>query len=388
MSKKYYTFVGVMGDALYHRYIENGERHIEIVKNYPYELFLKSPNGEFTSLYGDKLRRLEFDTVNKLKEYVYNNQMDTIFGNTSPVQQFIAKEYHEVSVDEPIYKTISFDIEVNHGDGFMYSNFDVITYKTPKSKVKEAFYKQLRNFDNLDEVQVYDPFYKKYVYYKDSTYADQNIGFPSPDVAVAEILSITYQILVGGDVVKTGGLGLKEYTGKSKILYTKYDTEKDLLTAFINIFVDEQFDFITSWFGVQFDIPYLVTRSRKIVGNAVTNKLSPFSAYSKNVIKENKRAVQLEYDIFGLTHLDYAELYKQYAKSKQERYTLDHISTVELDEQKVDYSEYNNSLMNLYGGVYDIRDEEGVEKNEDLPEKDKWARLRTLIGDELDKRIA
>ena len=384
MSKKYYTFVGTMGDTLFHRYIENGERHIEIVKNYPYELFTKSVSGEYTSLYGDKLKRTEFDTIYKLKDFIHNNQLNTVFGNTSPIQQFIAKEYDDVAVDEPLYKTISFDIETNHGDGLAYSSFDTVMYKIKNGERQEAFYKQIREFDNLSDVKVYDPFHKKMMWYNDSTYADENIGFPTPEDAAAEILSITYQIIVGQEVVKTAGLGLKKYTGKSKIEYTQCADEKELITAFINVFVDHQPDFITSWFGVLFDIPYLVKRSKKIVGNAVTNKLSPFSAYGKNVIKENTRAPQLEYTIFGLTHLDYMDLYKQYAKDKQERYTLDHISEVELGERKVNYSEYKDSLMNLYCGVYDIP--EDADKNE-LPEKDRWARLRTIISKKLDEHI-
>ena len=385
MSKKYYTFVGTMGDILFHRYIENGERHIEIVKNYPYELFTKSASGEYTSLYGDKLKRTEFDTIYKLKDFIHNNQMSNVFGNTSPIQQFIAKEYDDVSVDEPLYKTISFDIETNHADGLAYSNFDTVLYKVKNGAQQEAFYKQIREFDNLEDIKVYDPFYKKMVWYNESTYADQNIGFPNPEDAAAEILSITYQVIVGQTVVKTAGLGLRKYTGNSKMEYTVCSNEKELITNFINVFVEEQFDFITSWFGVIFDIPYLVTRARKIVGNAVTNKLSPFSAYGKNVIKENKRATQLEYTIFGLTHLDYMDLYKQYAKDKQERYTLDHISNVELGENKVNYSEYKDSLMNLYCGVYDIP--EAAEKDE-LPTKDRWARLRTMIAKKLDEHIA
>jgi len=393
MSKRYYTFVGTMGDTLFHRYIQDGERHIEIVKNYPYELFTKSISGDYISLYGDKLKRIEFDTIYKLNDFVHNNQMENIFGNTSPIQQFISKEYEEVSVDEPLYKTISFDIEVNHGDGFTYTNFDTVVYKEGKGPTKEAFYKQIKNFDNLADIKVMDPFYKKMVWYKDSTYADQNIGFPKPEDAIAEILSITYQVIVGHNIVKTGGLGLKGYTGKSDIEYLQCRNEKELITAFINVFVDEQFDFITSWFGVLFDIPYLVTRARKIVGNAVTNKLSPFSAYGKNVIKENKRAPSLEYNIFGLTHLDYMALYKQYAKAKQERYTLDHISDVELGEKKVNYSEYKDSLMNLYCGVYDIPEETNIEELpeetniEELPEKDRWARIRTMVATRLDMML-
>ena len=79
------------------------------------------------------------------------------------------------------------------------------------------------------------------------------------------------------------------------------------------------------------------------------------------------------------------DLYKQYAKDKQERYTLDHISEVELGERKVNYSEYKDSLMNLYCGVYDIP--ESTDKTE-LPEKDRWARLRTIISKKLDEHIA
>lgn len=376
---KYYTFVGVRGNTLFHRYVENGERHIDIVKNYPYELFIKSKTGEFTGLYGNKLKRLEFDTINDLKEFISKTSKDKIYGNLSPVQQFIVKEYPHIAVDDALYKTLVFDIETNHSDGLQYNKYDLIEVKINGKRDSLPFYK-LKTIKGNFEVN--DPFYKKWILYNESSLVDQNIGFPDANDPIAEILSISYKIMIGKNVVKSGCFGLETYKGSFNN-FIVCGSEKELITQFINLFVDEQFDFITSWNGVNFDIPYFVSRALKVVGQRSVNKLSPFSAYIKNPVTVNKRAINLEYDIFGITHLDYLELYKKYAPKKQERYSLDHISFVELNERKVDYSKYNNSLMNLYSGVYKVKED----CNSSLSIEDRWCRLRTIVENKLDERF-
>lgn len=329
---RYYTFVGKAGDKLYHRYIENGERHIDVISNYPYKLFSKDPAGKHISLYNDKLICHEFDTIYDMADFVRKFDRDKIYGNTSPVQQFIANEYNgKVDISEQLYRTLNFDLEVEHGEGLT-----------------------------------------------EDGQAPKNIGFPKPEDADGIILSVTYEIIVGKEKPISYGLGLKPYTGDKKIKYTQCKSEKELLTKFIDVFVENQFDFLTGWSIQHFDIPYLVNRCRKVLGNSHTNKLSPFGGIVKNPIKENPRSPSLEFEIFGSVIFDYIELYKKYAMTKQESYKLDHIAEQELGDNKVKFPEYNNNLMNLYQGVYNINGE-----SKDLPEKDRWCKLRTLVGEKL-----
>lgn len=321
---KYYTFVGEIEGNIYHRYIENGERHIDIVKMYPYELFLKDVNGDFNSLYSEKLTRYEFDTVSDMKKFIYDSGRDNIYGNMSPVQQFIAGEYpDELKMDELLYVVFNFDLEVEHEN-----------------------------------------------------------NFPEPKLANNEILSVSYEIRVGKGESKQFYMGTVPYTGKdNKTTTILFDNEKDLLKGFIKVINDTQPDFMTNWFGDVFDIPYLIHRSMKVLGKKDTNDISPFNKYSKKCISENKFSPFFSFNIFGITNFDYMELYKKYSPDKQESYRLDHIAEVEIGENKIKFPEYKNNLMNLYLGRYDI--EPSVEK-ETLNEKDRWCRIRTILKNKLE----
>ena len=58
-------------------------------------------------------------------------------------------------------------------------------------------------------------------------------------------------------------------------------------------------------------------------------------------------AEKVTYNIYGVSVLDYLDLYKKFTYINQESYKLDHIASVELGMKKLDYSEYN-SLHLLY----------------------------------------
>ena len=50
---------------------------------------------------------------------------------------------------------------------------------------------------------------------------------------------------------------------------------------------------------------------------------------------------QIAYDIPGISCLDYLELYKKFTYTNQESYRLDHIAFVELEQKKLDHSEFD-----------------------------------------------
>jgi DNA polymerase elongation subunit (family B) len=50
----------------------------------------------------------------------------------------------------------------------------------------------------------------------------------------------------------------------------------------------------------------------------------------------------LSYNILGVSILDYLDLYRKFTYTNQESYRLDHIAFVELDQRKLDHSEFEN----------------------------------------------
>jgi hypothetical protein len=120
-----------------------------------------------------------------------------------------------------------------------------------------------------------------------------------------------------------------------------------------------------------FDIPYLVNRITKIIGESEAKRLSPWNNLDQRIITMMGRE-QTAYIPSGISVLDYIELYKKFAPGgqSQESYKLDAICNVELGERKLSYEEYG-SLHTLYKDnyqkfiEYNIRDVELVGKLED-----------------------
>jgi DNA polymerase elongation subunit (family B) len=131
-------------------------------------------------------------------------------------------------------------------------------------------------------------------------------------------------------------------------------------------------DIVTGWNIKYFDIPYLVSRINRLMGENTAKRLSPWrrvneknSTYSKQDGISWKSFVN--YELVGISTLDYLELYKKFTYAQHESFSLNHISFVELGEKKLDYSEVE-SLHQLYRTnfqkfiEYNIRDVELVDR--------------------------
>ena len=107
-------------------------------------------------------------------------------------------------------------------------------------------------------------------------------------------------------------------------------------------------DVLSGWNTKFFDIPYLINRFRKILGEEETKKLSPWNMIGERKAVVNNREL-IAYDMVGVSSLDYIELYRWYAPGgkSQESYKLDNIANVELGDTKLSYDEFDN-LHALY----------------------------------------
>lgn len=291
---KFYTFADTKSGKFFHRYYEDGERKIEVHNEYPLELFTKSTSKKYESnqksLHGKPLQRLKFNSIEEAKEFTKNHENidgdNGIHGQTNYINQFISSQYPgEILFDSSNFRICYIDIEV-----------DV-----------------------------------------DGT------GFPSPDKAEHRVTAITMKMNSG----QTFTFGYEEYS-KPAVFFVKCSNEKDLLNNFINTWDELKPDILSGWNIAGFDIPYLVNRITKVLGQKACNRLSPFhESNTRNLIEEcDIQNNQKSYRIFGLTIYDYMEVYKKFSVTTLESYSLNFVAHYELGEKKIDYSDVG-SLDNL-----------------------------------------
>jgi len=209
---------------------------------------------------------------------------------------------------------------------------------------------------------------------------DSSNGFPNPDTADSEITAIT---MIVGD--RTLAFGLPNYKKhKENVEYFKCTNEVALLESFISYWTLFYPDIVTGWNSKQFDIPYLVNRIRRLLGDEAVNKLSPWGKVSQYKT-EFRGKESISYDILGVMHLDYYELYRKFSPAQnQENFKLDTIAGVELGDSKVDYAALGyKDLTDLYERnpqlyiEYNIKDTEIVVR---LEEKLKLIELALTIA--------
>ena len=192
-------------------------------------------------------------------------------------------------------------------------------------------------------------------------------GFPEPATASEPITAITFK-----NKNKFVVLGCGPFDNRREdVWYIKCRDEADLLKKFLDEWTFDYPDIITGWNVKFFDIPYLVNRITKILGEADAKRLSPWNNLDERRVVIMGRE-QIAFVPSGISVLDYIELYKKFAPGgqSQESYKLDAICNVELGERKLSYDEYG-SLHTLYKTnyqkfiEYNIRDVELVDKLED-----------------------
>lgn len=354
----YYTSVNRLGNKLCHRYIKDGKRYSEIVEGFEYELFVQSNySNDSVDVYNNPLKRYTFSDISELTDFIKNTGPHNIYGNTDPVAQFIAKTYPDTIQLKNDYVVLNFDIETEHATGIpRYPRNHPVLILYVETGIKEK-----RNLDELKsinaEIKLYDEEKEEWLSFEDTCYAPKSLGFPDPNMATCEVLSVALTTVVDKEsnnkVIYV--IGTKDYSGETeientgyKIHYTKARSEKELLALFIQKWREIKPDIITGWNIEGFDIPYMINRITRVLGHKFTNMLSPFSNESQSCIKERQKDDSVYYSIVGITIYDYLPIYKKFSRSKQESYKLDWIGQVEVDHAKVSYSEYNDSLMLLW----------------------------------------
>ena len=175
-------------------------------------------------------------------------------------------------------------------------------------------------------------------------------GFPDPYEANEPVTAIALRFIGGHMFV----FGCGDYQTKGNERYMKCKDEYHLLKFFLKLWQEKCPDALTGWNTKFFDVPYLVNRMRKVLGEDETKKLSPWGLISERQAFVMNRKMTV-YELVGVGDLDYLELYKWYSPNgkSQESYRLDAIAQFELGEGKISYEEYEN-LHQLYRLNYQL----------------------------------
>ena len=321
----FYTSVHRMGGSiLYRGYTNNGTRIHERVKFSP-TFFLKAKEGawtgKWTALDGTKVEPMEFESIGDAKDF-----MDTykdvdnfkVFGNNNYVAQFINERFPgNIKADLKHIAIGNIDIEVKSDSGFPFPEqaaypITSIAYRNSKSSIYHVW--GLKHYD------------------------------PSKCETIPE-----------GCMVR----------------YVKCNDEAELIMKFLAYWEEHYPDVITGWNIRLFDIPYIVNRIKRILGEELAKKLSPWNIVNYRQIGVKGKSLDT-YEIYGVQQLDYMDLFQKfgYVYGPQESYSLNHICHVILGEKKLSYEEYG-TLHGLYENNhqkfidYNIRDVVLVDKLEE-----------------------
>ena len=287
---KYYTNVCVHSNHILFRGVTNGRRVKTKVKYSP-TLFLQSnKQSQWHSLFNEPLEPMKFETIREARDFVKRYEEVAnfkIYGNTRYEYAFIADNFRGI---------IDWDISNLH------------------------------------------------VAFIDIEVGSEN-GFPDPYKATEPITAIGIHRLGG----KTKVYGCGSYRNNDEnVDYVTCKDEVDLCEQFLADWSGDHPDVVTGWNIKFFDVPYIINRFTRILGEDDVKKLSPWSVMSerKTVFKNKEQTV---YDIVGISALDYLELYQWYAPGGKnvENYRLDTVASVELGKSKLSYDEYDN-LHQLY----------------------------------------
>jgi DNA polymerase elongation subunit (family B) len=305
----------MVGDHFLVRGYENGKHFMTREKFNPTLFVPSNKKTKYQTLNGEYVEAVQPGCVRDCREFIkkYENVENfKIHGNTGYIYQYISEMYPE--------EEVKFDI----------------------SKIKVS---------TLD-IEV----------------ASEN-GFPDVESAAEEVLLITIQDY-SSKQIRTWGSG--PFQNKQKnVIYRSFTNERDLLMDFINWWMVEENapEVVTGWNIELYDIPYLVRRLDRVLGEKLMKRMSPWGLVTESEVYISGRK-HIAYDVGGITQLDYLNLYKKFTYKAQESYRLDYIAEVELGQKKLDHSEYETFKDFYTKGwqkfvEYNIVDVELVDRLED-----------------------
>lgn len=315
--KDFYTNVFRRGNFIYYTEISDDKHYHHKTKYSPF-LFVLDKNGEYKTIHGKSLGRRDFLDMYEAKEFVTKHEDITnfdLFGMNDYVYPFMNDKWTgKIEYDRSKINVVSLDIETMSDGGY------------------------------------------------------PNILEADKAITVITLSKNDKYVVVGvGDFV----------TDREDVVYYNCENEYQLLTRFLAEYKKMNPDVLTGWNIDFFDIPYLINRITRVLGESSASSMSPWSLVSEREVYNFGRKQQT-YLLWGVSIIDYMATYKKWRGKVRESYKLDHIASVELGMGKTDYSIYG-SLDGLYKNNYQLYVEYNIRDTEIINQLEDKLKLMELI---------
>lgn len=325
---------------VWERPILGGPRKVRMHK-VPRYFYVPDAEGEFTTITGERVKKLSFDTEDEFKTGV-KNQRKRFESDIRPEARLLMDEYY--GRPTPIIHHAFLDIEVDYSS-------------------KTGWSSPGNSYAAINAITIYQSWTGKYL-----TYAVPPKGWKGNEVDLQKQIAelwVEHKLGFAPDV-------------------TICQNERDLLLYMLGDLEDA--DIISGWNSEFFDNPYIIERLSKVLGKHGVNAMSFVGAKSP-AKRDVKRfgSDTTTYTLYGRTHLDYLDLFKKFTFEGRVSYSLGNIAAEELDIPKLDYP---GTLEQLYHGTHRPNVSNKTWETA-MAETDKMNRLNTqreLIRQEIERR--
>lgn len=289
----FYLSIERIGQNLCERYIDDDG--IEHARKVPYEptLFTHCSNETgYKDIYGRNCQPKQFDTMRDASQYIKDTKsMHEVMGMDDFIVSYISDTY-------------GYDRQYN-AKQIRIANIDIETPSVafPDANKAEVPITSIGHYDNIDNIF--------YVW-----------GIPTNEEWTKSKSNLSQELL-------------------DKVQYVSCSSEKELLIKYLQHWRANFPAVVTGWNIETFDMPYIINRYTKVLGEKVMKSLSPWGRVNVREIVNDFGQQVTKVNIVGIEEVDYIALYKKFTFITRPSYRLDAIGEVELGENKVEFEQDN-----------------------------------------------
>lgn len=306
-------------------------------------------NGRFP------LRRVVFDNMWDFRNHVYEKRDIPgyeMFGLSDVIGQAYSQLFPN-KLEHNLDYIVTHNIDIEVMSSYLDEGGNVVRGPFPEPVIEPEEYRK-KSFDMKKYVEHIKGFYQwwasEFPNSKIPTMLDCDAAFP---VTMIQLSNWKTKELMVWSLPRPEHAGKYQYDNEDEMIgglegrlnYQEFSTEQDLLKAYVKYWVNECPDSFTGWNVQSFDVGYICARILKILGEDWMNSLSPIGRVSKKLIRPDKGIPFHSYKIEGVDILDYYLLYRKHRLIERKSYSLDYISSVEVDDKKI---EYKGDLNTVY----------------------------------------
>lgn len=287
----------------------------------PYYFYIPDEEGEYESIFGDKLVRADFINQDHYKAGIreFPKRFES---DIKPLARVLMDHYYNRPT--PIVNFALFDIEVDY-------------------KQSIGFAGPTNPYAPINAITVYQSWSNQYI----------TFAVPPPGVDRTTFVLPTKEEME------------KDFDFKVAPEIYLVDTERELLEAFLDTIQDA--DIISGWNSEYYDLPYICERLKFNFISLESLDL-PGAGMPRMDMRSRFGNEEPVWSLNGRSHLDYKALFEKFTFEGRTSYALANIANEELDVPKL---EYDGTLEELYKNdfkmflMYNIRDVEIIKLLDD-----------------------